>query len=216
MQVKVREINLVPREYIQAQRFKHYKIIILLLLAIESLIFIGVAVILPMNQKEYEKTVFNELEYIKADPKYAVVTKKIEELNSAKQNLDHWSQKYTQLKQESLVGTELLDGLTARLPLGMTIDKLTISGNTQVGLSGESESKEQILSYLILLESTYRGAAVTFDIAEGESYTYNVTLDFPVPEPEAPAPEATASDVPPPEGQITMDEAMQPETGGAQ
>ena len=213
MQAKVREINLVPKEYIQAQRFKSYKILSLILLLIESLIFIGVAVVLPLNQKKYEQAVFNELEYLKTDPKYAVVTQKMEELNSAKQNLDLWSQKYSQLKQESLVGIELLDSLTARLPLGIRINQLTISGNNQVILSGEGESKEQILSYLILLESTYKEATITFDIAEGEIYTYNVTLDFPVPEVEAPS-ESVAPDAAPADEQIKVDEAMQPEVGG--
>ncbi|PHV72341.1 hypothetical protein CS063_02365 [Sporanaerobium hydrogeniformans] len=213
MGAKRKEINLIPKEYIQAQQIKRLKRLVLGLLIIETIVFMGTAVVSPYLDKKYEQAVLNELEYMKTDPKYVVVNKKIAELNEAKQDLEFWSQKYNQLKEKSFVSTELLDGISARLPLGMKISSLSLLDTQSVKIEGESESEEPFSSYLVLLESTYGEASIVYSLSEEEErYRYHIELQFPVPlSDEANAAEATETNE---EGMLTMNEAMQTEAGG--
>ncbi len=171
MRARVKGINLLPREYIQAEQVKFVQIIISVVLVLEVFAFIGGIAIPP---KLEEKKVQQQLEEISNklnDSRFADVNKTIQELEVAKADVEQWVNKYGDLKQENFVSGRVLDSLTSRLPIGIVIDKMEIKpgekntgketevgeGNSEKGIKieGSSEELESIINYATILESAY-------------------------------------------------------------
>jgi Tfp pilus assembly protein PilN len=204
MKPKVRGINLLPKEYIQAQNIKKYILIATALLLLESMVFIVAVVLPPLFHKEYEEKVLLELELMKGNPRFSEVNEVLKQLGVAKGDLESWTNQYHTLDQKDFIHTELLDSLTAGLPEGMTIDQLSVaSGEKTINLTGKSSTVEEVLNYVVVLESIFKQAEIAFDVSEGEAEqegtlktqcNYTVTLTMPGEPEKEKAKEVTAEE----------------------
>ncbi|WP_141722854.1 hypothetical protein [Cellulosilyticum sp. I15G10I2] len=188
MKTKTRGINLLPKEYIQAQKVKRYIAIAAAFILLECLVFIAAVVMPPLSLKKYEQKVLLELELMKGDAKFSEVNDILKQLETAKTEFNIWTQQYTTMKQKDFIHTELLDSLTARLPVGMTIDSLEIiSSEQKMSIAGKTDRIEDLLNYVVILESIYKQSQIEFDISEGQKdeqgflksqrpYTLTITL----------------------------------------
>lgn len=190
MKSKKREINLLPMEYIQAEKLKKYRVMGIVLLVLECLLFVFMVVRPTFNHKQYEEQVLGELERMLAHTKFQAVNQTLEELNEAERELGLWGEQYALFKKRDWINTALLDSLTARMPAGVTINSLQISdGDLKVEISGLTRSSEQLLNYIVILENTFKSAKIEFDILEGTSdaserdyLTYHITVILPIQE----------------------------------
>lgn len=186
MKPKVRGINLLPKEYVQAQNIKKYILIATALILVESMIFIAAVVLPPIFHKAYEEKVLLELELMKGNPRFSEVNEVLKQLEVASAELTNWTKQYQSLEQKDFIHTELLDSLTARLPVGMTIDQLDVtSSEKNINLKGKSNTVEEVLNYVVVLESIFKQADIEFDVSEGEQAqqdspkmqcTYTITI----------------------------------------
>jgi Tfp pilus assembly protein PilN len=206
MKPKVRGINLLPKEYVQAQNIKKYILIATALILVESMIFIGAVVLPPLFHKAYEEKVLLELELMKGNPRFSEVNEVLKQLEVASAELTNWTEQYQSLEQKDFIHTELLDSLTARLPVGITIDQLDVTSNEKnINLKGKSNTVEEVLNYVVVLESIFKQADIEFDVSEGEktqqdtpktqsTYTITITMAAEVAEEEGTAEEDTVAE----------------------
>lgn len=227
MRPKVKEINLLPKEYIQAQRIKTYILMGVLALILECILFVVTIVLPPINQIKQQENILLDLQVEVNDSKFAEVNQTIESLNKSKEDIEKWVNKYKNLKKPNFVSGELLDELAARVPEGTTIDMLeaqTSSGTEgeastegpTVIIKGRTQSSSSILNYITTIEALYKEAAVSFNVGEGEaeaSYQkYDITVKMPLPQAVKAAealPQAAADS----SGEPIEDAAPQPENG---
>ncbi len=160
MKVTVKGINLLPKEYIQAQQAKRIRIIVGALVLLEACLFIGVIAIPPKNKiSNLEKEVEYVIQETKAD-KFKDVNKTIEELEIAKKGVQEWVDKYGNIKKENIISVRMLDSLTSRVPVGVTLLRIEIlpseeeftKATIDITLSGYTEA---IHSYMNVVESIY-------------------------------------------------------------
>ncbi len=189
MKIKTRGINLLPKEYIRAQKVKKYILIATMIILLECLVFIVTVVRPPLSLKKYEENVLLELELMKNDARFAEVNQILKQLEGDKTEFKVWTDQYNTLKQNDFIHTGLLDSLVARLPAGMNIDQLElISSEQKISIAGKTNTVEELLNYVVILESIFRQAQIEFNVSEAEKdeygarekqSTYTLTLTMP-------------------------------------
>jgi len=196
MKPKVKEINLLPKEYVQAQKIKTYVLMGIVALFLECILFVVIVVLPPRAELKAQQNSLIKLEEQVNDPKFSEVNKTIEDLNITKEAVQKWIDKYKALKKPNFVSGELFDELVARLPQGVTIDNVEVKaiaqaeGEAQVErpsivIKGRTQTTNQLLNYIAIMETIYKSAAVTFNIEEGTAESayqkYDVTIKMPLP-----------------------------------
>lgn len=179
MDTKMKSINLLPKEYIMAQKASFYQKIIGAVVVVEVVGFVlGVA----LPPKREVSATQDELLTLTAElnsPKYAGVNKTLSDLENAKADIQKWITEYSKVKTDDQISRSLLDALTTRVPVGVNIVNLEISdelnqetGNqmTNVHFIGQAVTEDQILNYINVLETIY----LPKDIVK--EYSYNKEL----------------------------------------
>ncbi|MDF2613653.1 MAG: hypothetical protein K0S71_1439 [Clostridia bacterium] len=195
MRPKVKEINLLPKEHIQAQKMKVYIFLGVLILLLECVLFAVTVVLPPMREIKQQESLLLDLEIQANDPKFLEVNQTMENLNRSKEEVQKWIDKYKALKKPSFVNGELLTELVARLPQGVTIDNLDVKTATpnegeaategsSIIIKGRIQTARGLLHYITLLETIYKDTVVTFKIEEGTAEStyqkYEITIKMPV------------------------------------
>ena len=204
MKARVKGINLLPKEYIQAEEVKFIQMIVGAVLLLEVLVFIGVVAIPPKIEMKQVQEQLNEVSSKLNDSRFADVNKTIQELETAKVEVEQWVTKYGDLKSENFVSARVLDSLTARLPIGAAIEKITIKPESAEGsneqkeitIEGTINELDAIINYVTVVESTYGTGNVYYEgryDKERMVYVYKIDVKIPV-EVEATTEEATTTE----------------------
>lgn len=180
MDTKMKSINLLPKEYITAQKVSFYQKIIGAVVVVEVVGFVlGVA----LPPKREVRATQDELLTLQAEltsPKYAGVNKTLSDLENAKVDIQNWINEYSNIKIDDQVSRRLLDALTSRVPVGVNIINLEIidevnkdvgSQTTTIHLIGQAVTADQVLNYVNVLETVYLPKNIV------NTYSYNKDLD---------------------------------------
>ena len=190
MRARVKGINLLPKEYIQAEQIRVIQMIISLALVLEVLAFIVGIAMPPKAEVEQVQQQLDKISSKLNDSRFADVNKTIQELEAAKVEVEQWVAKYGDLKSENFIGARVLDSLTARLPIGMAIERINIkpadaegsNGSKEIIIEGTSNKLEAILNYVTILESIYGVGTVYYDGSyDKEILAYKYKLDIKIP-----------------------------------
>jgi hypothetical protein len=205
MKPKVKGINLVPKEYLQAQKLRVYMLIGAGLLFLECILFVFTVVLPPIAKVKEVKLDLTLVQAKLNDPKFVEVNQTIEALNLAQEDVQNWANICKGLKKPNLISEELMDKLIARMPKSLTIDEMIVAvlpdgTGTTLAFSGRSETVEDIINYTGVMETLFKGASASFEFTDSDNvldpyltYKINVkTAPAPVAVPVA-APETTSS-----------------------
>lgn len=187
MKAKVKGINLLPKEYIQAEKVKMIQMLVGGVLILEVFAFIGGVVIPPKVEAKRVEIRLDDIALKLNDKRYEDVNKTIQALETAKAEVAEWVTKYGDLKQENFISARVLDSLTARLPMGMAIENIAITlgegTNTEknIAIQGTADKLENVFSYATLLESVYGVGTVYYQGSVDKdlgtcTYTLNVKI----------------------------------------
>ncbi len=171
MRARIKGINLLPKEYIQAEKVRMIKMLVGGVLILEVFAFIGGVAIPPKVEAQRLQVELDEVSLKLNDSRFADVNKTIQALEVAKAEVEEWVTKYGNLKQENFVSARVLDSLTARLPMGMVIDKINIvlGENTknkkekEIIIEGSSEKLGTIINYVTVLEGVFGTGTVYYE-----------------------------------------------------
>lgn len=192
MSVKIKSINLLPKEYIVAEKNRRYKKIGAALLILEVICFVSCVVIpqkraLKATQKELEA---KSLEV--ASARYVGVNKTLNDLTTAQSEMVAYENAYNQIKTPAYVGTELLDELVSCVPEGVSIEILEVkdaemnvdhSIKKEVHLVGSGDSAQQCFQYISNLEMLFTHSDIQQDLkcnVETGKMAYELTILVPV------------------------------------
>lgn len=190
MATKVKGINLLPKEYLIAQRIVFYQKIISVAVVLEVLCFVGFVAMPPKKEVRETQDQLLALQSQMNSERYAGVNKTLNELETAKANIEKWMAQYTEIKMDGYISDGLLDQLVARIPAGTVINNLSINdaeaaqdgtSTKTITLQGESEGFEQAISYLSVLETIFSPESITHTISQGKEgvqYTFEITRTF--------------------------------------
>ena len=189
MVTKVKGINLLPNEYIVAEKISFYKKVIGALVAVEAVCFVFFVALPPKREVEDTARILQEKQLALKDPKYNGVNKTLNDLETAKSEMTKWIDQYNQIKVEDYIKQSLLDALVERLPEGVAIEGMEITapvldeatGQKQetIVLKGHSQFFEQAMNYLSVLETVYLPEEITHEISyeeDNKRYHYEMTI----------------------------------------
>ena len=179
------QINLLPRAYIQKQKFQKYAYLIGISIVMECVLFVTMIIVpskykLKMQQKE-----LIALQEQLVIPEYTAVHEAEAALNQAKENLKLWEEKYHKLNDVNAIDISTLDCLTSKLPANVGIDQLTITtsdaqNQSSINIEGSSMDHEGIFNYVTNLENIYGSQSVSFTILptinHKEGLKYSMTI----------------------------------------
>lgn len=191
MRARVKGINLLPKEYIQAEKVRLIQMIVGGVIILEVVAFIGGVAIPPKIEAKQVQAQLDDVSLKLNDSRFADVNKTIQELDAAKAEVEQWVTKYGDLKKENFIGAQVLDSLTARLPIGLAIDKITIvpegsegaNSGKSIKLEGSANLIESIINYVTTIESIYGTGTVYYEGAYDlalDVYKYKIEVKIPV------------------------------------
>lgn len=190
MKYRTNGINLLPKEYVKAARINFYQKVIGAVLAIEVVLFIF-KVALPPKYEMQNLQIQLEDAYVRLDDeRFNNVNQTIKKLEEAKVDIKNWMDTYGSLKSDNFVSTALLDTLTARLPIGTTLNKVSLVPSTaNVGeevqnatilIEGSSEALAPFMNYLSIIETLYNPTSIQHTcIAEDDHYKFTINIEVP-------------------------------------
>lgn len=185
---KIKGINLLPREYIQAEQAKRMQMIVGAVVLLETCLFVGVVAIPPKLELNRLQTTLEQKTAETQDERFVDVNKTIEELELAKQEVNDWVEKYGGIKAENFVGAKVLDGLTSRIPMGVVLNTVSIvpaqDGGTEDTISIGCTSTDSVttMNYITILESMYGRGTVSYSSSldeETKLYTAEINVTIP-------------------------------------
>ena len=148
-------INLLPKEYVQAQKKAKSKRVAMIILIIEVICFIYKAVIGPKLEFRATEIKLERLTTCLNADRYIEINNQIRELEDERIEVQQWDEKYNRLSRKSLVSKQTLDCLLARVPTGLWINVLSISNaqnevgeeEPQISIEGIAEEEIQLINY---------------------------------------------------------------------
>ena len=189
MVTKVKGINLLPNEYIIAEKVSFYKKVIGVLVAVEAACFVFFVALPPKREVRETASILQEKQQALKDPKYNGVNKTLNDLEVAKVEMTKWMNQYSQIKTVDYIKQSLLDDLVERLPEGVAIEEMKITApvldeatgmaEETILLKGHSQFFEQAMNYLSVLETIYLPEEITHEITYEEDnnrYHYEMTI----------------------------------------
>ncbi len=187
MRAGIKKINLLPKEYIQAQKVKNVQIGIIVLLILEVAAFIGGVVIPPKLEAQEVMARLDEVSAELTDPRFANVNQKIKELEDMKVEVETWNNKYKDIKEENFISKRILDSLLTRIPVGLSVGTLNITKadegvDKQIVLTGTADETIDIMNYTTMIEGVFGlgSAKQEFDL-DKEKGVYNYTIEVKIP-----------------------------------
>lgn len=191
MKATINEINLLPKEYIQAQKNKIYLLFVAAAVILECLFFTITVVLPPIAAVKNQESLLMELKIKLEDPKYAVVNQIMETLRLAEEDIQKWENKCAWLKKDRFITNQLLDEVIGQLPEGVTIDQLEIKAQNpqdieegaSIMIKGKTQVSTDVLNYTAALESIYHTASMRYHIGNRESeriyQPFDITITMP-------------------------------------
>lgn len=181
-----KEISFVPKEYLKAQKIRTYINLTLLLVLVETFVFVLAFVIPPQLQISKVEKEVAEIQLQSKDSKFDEVISLQEELKETKEQNTQWTDAYNMLNADTFITTSVLDSLIARMPTGMSISQLVLDGDTEsIKIDGTAQTKPQVLNYVMLLQQIYGEMQTTFQLTDVENATtqttevgYSITIDM--------------------------------------
>jgi len=191
MKARTNTINLLPKEYIHAEKIRLGLIIIGGILALEVVLFVAFVAIPPKTEIQETISRLDEVSMELTDSRFADVNQMIKELEDAKVEMDQWVQQYSDLKKENFVSKRVLDSLLSRVPIDLALDKLSILAEGQEGaalektisIEGTSQDLISVLNYATLIESVYGTDTTSYEAKYNEErgiYEYKINVSIPV------------------------------------
>ncbi len=186
MQQYIKKINLIPRQYIRAQKIKKYKYIGSSILIVESVLFV-ILLVMPARVKlQKEQLSLNTLQMQLTETKYQEVAQVMSDLEKAQVELQIWQEKYNALKKPNFVSVRELDTITAHVPNGLIIGLMKLAPSEEavggvIYLEGIAMDYNTLFSYVTVLENTYGNAHISFtteqkESEEGKYQYYTITI----------------------------------------
>ena len=180
-------INLLPKEYVQAQKKAKSKRVAMIILIIEVICFIYKAVIGPKLEFRATEIKLERLTTCLNADRYIEINNQIRELEDERIEVQQWDEKYNRLSRKSLVSKQTLDCLLARVPTGLWINVLSISNaqnevgeeEPQISIEGIAEEEIQLINYMTILEQSFGIGNVQDEIVldkEKNMYQYTLTI----------------------------------------
>lgn len=236
MRTQVKGINLLPKEYIQAEQIKFIQLIVAGVMALEILAFVGIAIISPKIEAQKVIERLDEVSAELTDSRFNDVNKKIQQLEDAKVAIKEWIDKYGNIKEENLISARLLDSIIARIPINTTVNQITVepadktvnaAGKDVITLKGNTMDAEQVVNYVTIIESVFGSGTTTYKATydeelKGFEYEINITpvaevkpveTENPEGTTEQPADETATPSTEQPAGETTTPSTEQPERG---
>lgn len=187
MKIRSDTINLLPKEYKQAEEMRRHILIIGGILILEVALFI-IWIVIPLRIEIQETN--SQLEAISLelnDERFININQVMGQLEQARMERDEWMQRCETLQQEKFVSSRLLDSVLSRIPLHVTINKLIILSEGQeasnleknIFIEGTSQEMISILNYVTILEGVYGTETVHYEMEddeENERYTYQISI----------------------------------------
>lgn len=191
MKGKTNKINLLPKEYIQAEKMRLKLMIIGGVLVLEVAIFITFVAMPPKVEIQETLNRLDEVALEINDSRFADVNQMIQQLEDAKVEMDQWARKYSNLKQENFVSKRVLDSLLTRVPMNVTLDKLLIIPEDiealqlekTIFIEGTSQDIVSILNYVTVIEGVYGAGMTNYEAEYNEErgvYEYTINVVIPV------------------------------------
>lgn len=191
MKVRTNKINLLPKEYIQAEKMRLRLMIIGGVLALEVAIFITFVAMPPKVEIQETLNRLDEVALEINDSRFTDVNQIIQQLEDAKVEMDQWAQKYSNLKQENFVSKRVLDSLLTRVPMNVTLDKLLIIPEDieisqlekTIFIEGTSQDIVSVLNYVTVIEGVYGSGTTNYEAEYNEErgvYEYTINVVIPV------------------------------------
>lgn len=190
MKTNIKGINLLPKEYIRAEQIKYFKIIGAGILTLEILGFIGFVAIPPKIEAKRLQQKLDEVALEITDPRFTNVNQTIQQLEDTKAEVDEWLLKYGDLSKENFISVKVLDSLTARVPIGVTINGMTLTpeasdtgeyGQRTIAIKGTATQLLSVINYVAVIESVYGADAATYEANYNEGlgvYDYTITVNI--------------------------------------
>lgn len=187
MKVGVKKINLVPKEYLQAQKVRNIQLAVIAVLVLEVGGFVGKVVLPPKLEAQEVMARLDEVSAELTDSRFADVNQKIKALEDVKIELEEWNDKYKEIKEENFVSKRIIDSLLTRVPVGLSVSTLTISKDSekegkQIILTGTAQEAISIMNYNTIIEGVF-GFGTTHEEFELDKekgyYTYTITIITP-------------------------------------
>lgn len=191
MKVRTKKINLLPKAYIQAEKIRLGLMIAAGVLVLEVAIFITFVAIPPKTELQETINRLDEVSLELNDSRFADVNQTIQQLEDAKVEMNQWIEKYSDLKKENFVSKRVLDSLLSRVPIDLTVDKLSILPENQaiaqleksISLEGTSQYVVSILNYATVIEGIYGPGTTNYEAEYNEErgiYEYKINVIIPV------------------------------------
>ncbi len=191
MRVRTNKINLLPKEYIHAEKMRLGLIIIGGILMLEVALFVIFVAMPPKTEIQETVSRLDEVSMELTDSRFADVNQVVKQLEDAKVEMDEWSQKYADLKKESFISRRVLDSLLSRLPIDLVINKLSILPESEEGealektisIEGIAQDVIPVLNYATILESVYGAGTTSYEVEYNEErgvYEYKINVSIPV------------------------------------
>lgn len=186
MNAKVKGINLLPKEYIIAEKVRFYQRIASLVLAAEVACFVAFVAIPPKQEVIATEQELQDKRNELASSRYAGVNKTLNDLELAKKEMKTWISQYSTLKQKAYISGQFLDELVTRVPEGVNITSLKVdspdaaedgSSEKNIEIVGRSQSYDQGLSYVGVLETLFTPENITHEITYNKGKNcYDLTI----------------------------------------
>ncbi len=174
MKARAKGINLLPNEYIIAEKIRFYQMIASIVLLVEVVGFVNFIVLPPKREvKETQHLLLQKQEELSSS-RYAGVNKTLNDLEVAKTDMKKWLNKYSSLKQEGYINGKLFDEFVTRLPEGVNITSFNIdvpapaadgSSEKTIVIECQSNELQESINYVTILEALYPSDSITHDIA---------------------------------------------------
>lgn len=191
MDVGTNKINLLPKEYKQAEQIRLVFIVIGCILALEVVIFVMVVALPPKAEIQETINKLDEVSLKLNDDRFIHINQVIQQLEDTKVTMNDWIDRYSDLKQENFISKRVLDSLLSRVPIDVILDKLSILPENQetsqlertIFIEGRSQNVVSILNYITVIESVYGAGTTSYEATYNEErgvYEYKINVSIPI------------------------------------
>lgn len=191
MKVGTNKINLLPKEYIQAEQIRLVFIVIGCILALEVVIFVMIVALPPKAEIQETINKLDEVSLKLNDDRFIHINQVIQQLEDTKVTMNEWIDRYSDLKQENFISKRVLDSLLSRVPIDVILDKLSILPENQeasqlertIFIEGRSQNVVSILNYITVIESVYGVGTTSYEATYNEGrgvYEYKINVSIPI------------------------------------
>jgi Tfp pilus assembly protein PilN len=151
--IDLKDINLMPREYILEEKRKKFQAIFLTL-GCSFLLLVISGISLPFKIINNKTQELKKLNSLILDSKYEVISEVHKQLKQKNEELKSMQKLENEIKKESIVSIKVLDLLTGYLPSEMYFQKLIVDNNNKViKIEGNAGKAEHVSEYVVQLSN---------------------------------------------------------------